>query len=194
MKRYIYGICAIFGGILWVVFKYLINHLPQPFSYDDYNRMFTLPLILMLIGFIGVPSLLLKSLTRVVVISSFVAIIGLSFLLIGNILEFWIVLFQSHPNAYEAFKTGNINTVFIGSYLGWLIFCIGLLLIAITSFIIGIVMIKHKIANYWNVFVLFFGIVGLFSFGYEILLVPFGIGWVIMGYYLILNGREKLLD
>lgn len=190
MKRYIYGTCAILGGTFWIVVKYLINHEPPPFSYDDYNRIFTIPLILMLVGFIGVHTLLLKPLTKVVVISSTVTIMGLSFLLIGNILEFWIVLFQSHPNAYEAFNSGS-TTVWMGSYIGWLIFCIGLLLNSITSLIIGIVLIKRKIANYWNIFLLFFGIVGLFSFGFEILLLPFGIGWMIMGYYLILTSKKE---
>ncbi|WHZ02718.1 hypothetical protein QNH48_28000 [Neobacillus sp. YX16] len=88
MKRYMYGISAILGGIFWVVVKYLINHLPPTLSYDDYNRIFTIPLILMLVGFIGVHTLLLKPLSKVIVISSTVTIIGLSFLLIGNILEF----------------------------------------------------------------------------------------------------------
>jgi hypothetical protein len=190
MKGYFYGISAILGGIFWVVVKYLITHLPPPFSYDDYNRIFTIPLILMLVGFIGVHTLLLKPLSKVVVISSTVTIIGLSFLLIGNILEFWMVLFQSHPNAYEAFNSGS-TTVWMGSYIGWLIFCIGLLLNVISPLIIGIVLIKRKIANYWNIFLLFFGLVGLLSFGFEFLLIPFGLGWMIMGYYLILTSKKE---
>ncbi|WHZ02719.1 hypothetical protein QNH48_28005 [Neobacillus sp. YX16] len=100
-----------------------------------------------------------------------------------------MVLYQSHPNAYEAFNSGS-TTVWMGSYIGWLIFCIGLLLNAITSLIIGIVLIKRKIANYWNIFLLFFGIVGLLSFGFEFLLIPFGLGWMIMGYYLILTSKK----
>lgn len=190
MKGYFYGISAILGGIFWVVVKYLINHLPPPFSYDDYNRISTIPLILMLVGFIGVHTILLKPLSKVVVISSTVTIMGLSFLLIGNILEFWMVLFQSHPIAYEAFNSGS-TTAWMGSYIGWLIFCIGLLLNAISSLIIGMVLIKRKIANYWNIFLLFFGIVGLLSFGFEYLLIPFGLGWMIMGYYLILTSKKE---
>lgn len=63
MNRFVYGICAVLGGILWGVVKYLINHEPPPFSYDDYNRMLTLPLMLMLVGFIGVHIFYLKELT-----------------------------------------------------------------------------------------------------------------------------------
>ncbi|WHZ02733.1 hypothetical protein QNH48_28080 [Neobacillus sp. YX16] len=91
---------------------------------------------------------------------------------------------------YASYRNGNNEFVWIGSIIGWSIFCLALLLNAMTSLIIGIVFIKRKIANYWNVFLLFFGTVGLFSFGYEIFLVPYGIGWVIMGCYLILNSRE----
>ncbi|WHZ02732.1 hypothetical protein QNH48_28075 [Neobacillus sp. YX16] len=66
-----FGINAVFWGILWGVIKYLINREAQPFSYDDYNRMLTLPLILMFVGFIGIHTLILKRLTKVVVIASF---------------------------------------------------------------------------------------------------------------------------
>jgi hypothetical protein len=45
--------------------------------------------------------------------------------------------------------------------------------------------------NYWNFFLLFFGTAGLLSFGYEILLIPFGIGWMIMGYHLIFTSKKE---
>jgi hypothetical protein len=187
--KFIYGICAILGGALWGVVKYLINHEPYPYSYDDYNRMLTVPLLLMLIGFIGVHIILLKKISKAVAVASIVTVIGLALLLIGNIAEFWLVLLQSKPNAYDAFKSGS-SDVWIGSHVGWATFCIGMLTTAITSLIIGIILIKRKIANYWNLFVPVFGIVGLLSFGFEILLVPFGLGWVLMGGYLIVSRKN----
>lgn len=179
-----YGILSICGGVLWVIVKHLINQTPQPFNYDDYNRMFTIPLLFMLISFIGFYTVYMKRLTKIARIAGKIGILGLVLLLLGNVLEFWVVLFQSKPNAYAAFSNGS-SEVFIGSYLGWMIFCIGLLLIAITSLIVGIISIKNKIAKYWNLFIPFFGIVGLLSFGYDLFLIPFGIGWVTMGYYLL---------
>lgn len=72
-----------------------------------------------------------------------------------------------------------------------MIFCLGLLFHAIASFVFGVILIKRNLAKYWNLFIPFFGVIGLFSFGFEILLIPYGVSWIIIGYPLIFEHMEN---
>jgi hypothetical protein len=188
-----YGICAVLAGILWAVFKYWINHTPSPFSYDDYNRFLTLPILLMLICSFGIYRLLLKPLGGIVRVSGILLVVSFTFLLLGNMVEFWVVLLQSKENAYAAYQSGS-SEVWIGSHLGWGTFLLGSLLYIITSIMLGIALLVRKKAKYWNILILTFGIIGTLSFGPEIFLIPYAIGWMLIGGYLIQIGRLPVLN
>lgn len=185
MKRYtFYGVCAILAGVLWAVFKYLVNHTPGPFSYDDYNRFLTIPLILMFICSIGIHKLLLKQLGGLAKLSGVFLVFSFSLLLLGNVVEFWVVLLQSKKNAYEAYQSRSTE-VWVGSDLGWIIFIVGSGFYIITSFLLGLALLLKKRAKYWNLLILIFGLIGTLSFGPEIFLIPYAVGWLLIGGFLI---------
>jgi hypothetical protein len=180
------------AGLLWAVFKYLVNHTPSPFSYDDYNRFLTFPLVLMLICSFGIYQLLFKQRGGIIRVSGILLVISFTLLLLGNMIEFWVVLLQNKPNAYSAFRSGS-NEVWIGSHLGWTTFIIGSGLYVITSFLLGVVLLVKKKAKYWNLLILLFGFIGTLSFGPEIFLIPYAIGWLLIGGYLINKGRIPIM-
>lgn len=194
MENAVYGILAMLGGLSWVVCKYLINHGPQPFSYDDYNRMLTLPLLLMLAVFTALQRQILVRWGRLGKWAGYIGFAGFILLAVGNILEFWIGLLQSAPNAYAAYKTGNTQ-MFFGSYWGWGLFCIGFLLFAMASLLAGLAAFRSKLKIAFCLLIAVFGTAGLLSFFIEPLLIPFGAGWfVIGGLCMISNNRNNILN
>jgi hypothetical protein len=188
-KRFVfYGVCAILAGLLWAVMKYLVNHTPSPFSYDDYNRFLTLPLVLMLVCSFGIYQLLLKPLRGLIRVSGILLTVSFTLLLLGNMIEFWLVLFQNQENAYAAWQSGS-SEIWLGSHIGWGTFSIGSLLYTVTSFMLGIVLLVKRKAKYWNLLILLFGLIGTLSFGPEIFLIPYAIGWFILGGYFFRRSR-----
>jgi hypothetical protein len=188
-----YGVCAILAGFLWAVFKYLVNHTPSPFSYDDYNRFLTLPLVLMLICSFGIYHLLLKPLRGMIRVSGILLVSSFTLLLLGNMIEFWFVLFQDQENAYAAWQSGS-NEIWVGSHIGWATFIIGSLLYTITSCLLGIVLLVKTMARYWNLLISLFGLIGTLSFGPEVFLIPYAIGWLFIGGYFFRRSRVAVME
>lgn len=174
------GIYAIIGGVLCVVIKYLINHQPPPFSYDDYNRMLLLPLLMLSIGYTGLRPIL-RSLPGKLPKAAYAAgMAGFVLLAAGNVLEFWFVLLQSAPNAYAAYRTGS-DQVWWGSYWGWDLFLAGLLSLLIAAILTAIVAYRDKQKKMWLLVFAGFGIVEVLLFGLEGLIAPFGTAWTMIG-------------
>ena len=87
--RSLSAITCILGGITWVLLgPAAVLERNNILSYDSYNRLLTLPLLLFLVGFIAAePRLRPRTMWGTV---GFVLVaLGLFLLLVGNALEYW---------------------------------------------------------------------------------------------------------
>lgn len=123
------GPLLVVGGVLWAIARFLISFDPPPLNYDDYNRLFTLPLLLVLAGWMGFQMPRLRRARWTTIVAVTVVTLGLVLMLVGNAVEFWGVLFQDRPNAFAAVETGE--EAWAGSDIGWMIFGLGHFIAAI---------------------------------------------------------------
>jgi hypothetical protein len=116
---------AILGGIAWLVLVPASElQRRELLSYDGYNRMLAVPLLLFLVALLLVPRAL--AVRRPVPRAGFrTAAAGTGLLLAGNLLEFYGVLLQDAPNAYAAAQTGATGH-WLGSDIGWIVFSLGM--------------------------------------------------------------------
>ena len=98
-------------------------------SYDGYNRLLALPLILFAVTFWRAPQVLPAE-AKSAQLGFRIAAVGAGVLFVGNVVEFYGVLLQSEPNAYAAHLGGNANH-WVGSDIGWMIFALGMLTLLI---------------------------------------------------------------
>ena len=117
------GLLLVVGGVLWAIARFLISFDPPPLTYDDYNRLFTLPLLLVLAGWMGLQMPRLRRARWTFIVAVTVVTLGLVLMFVGNAVEFWGVLFQDKPNAFAAVETGD--EAWAGSDIGWMIFGLG---------------------------------------------------------------------
>ncbi len=129
------GPALMLGGGLWVVARFLVAVDPLPLGYDAHNRLFTLPLLLLLAGWAGLLVRLLPRLGSLARGGWIVALVGLAAMLTGNAIEFWGVLLQDKPNARAA---ASGEEAWAGSEVGWIVFGLGHLLVVIGMVLVGI--------------------------------------------------------
>jgi hypothetical protein len=155
------SIALFIGGLFWVVGRYLVINVPSPFTYDDYNRMFVIPLLLLVVGFLGVYELWSFYLSRFGRLLFLIGIVGLALSLCGTIIEFWAVLLQAKRNAYDAYLNGG--EVWIGSHIGWGLFLTGMLLLVISFIGVGIYSWRCRISILFRICMPFAGIFAALS-------------------------------
>ena len=85
------GLAAILGGVVWIAVRVLILLQPPPFSYDAYNRMFAAPLLLLLVGLLGLSVRRAGGRGRLARTGIVAALAGCALLIAGNVAEFWLV-------------------------------------------------------------------------------------------------------
>ena len=171
-------------------------------SYDSYNRLLTLPLLLFLVGFIAAERLL-RPRTRLGTVGFGGVALGLVLLLAGNALEFWGVLLQSKPNAQLAHEMGA-GEHWIGSDIGWMIFGLGMLTVIVGGSVLALSLRRTRMFPKWAM--LFVGLLGVGVLAGNLVVgapsfisIPvlglYGAGWIAFGRLLQQRagrGREPL--
>ncbi len=191
------------GGIAWALLgPAAVLERNDTLSYDTYNRLLTLPLLLFLVGFSAAERLLRPPTTTGT--AGFVAVaLGLLLLLVGNVIEFWGVLLQAKPNAQTAHETGAAEH-WIGSDIGWMMFGLGMLTVIVGGAVLALSHWRTPTFPTWVT--LFLGLLGvgvlagnLFAGAPFFLSIPvlglYGAGWIALGRLLrerAALGREPL--
>lgn len=178
----------VLGGMLWIAVRFLVAFDPPPLTYDDYNRLFTLPLLLVLVGWLGIlPHL--GSTTGLVRGGWAVALAGMSIMLIGNMVEFWSVLFQDKLNAQAAVGSGE--EAWVGSDIGWMTFGLGHLLVVVGMAIVGVVVMQTRLLGRWSALPVIIAVLGLLwpilsftPFGDFAVMAATGAAWALLGLHL----------
>ncbi len=185
------GLAAILGGVLWIAVRVLVLLQPPPFSYDAYNRIFVAPLLLLLVGLLGLSVRSAGGRGRLARTGTIAALVGCALLIAGNVAEFWLVLVQSKPNANAAYQSGA-EEVWIGSEIGWMLFLLGFLILSIGLVLFGVAAVRANEPPRWRALPLMIGVAGLIAFLFgpflvavaDLLLTLIGVGWILLGYLL----------
>lgn len=157
-------------------------------SYDAYNRLLTLPLLLFLVGVLTTGERLRLRTTPGTV--RFVGVVlGLVLLLVGNVIEFWGVLLQPKLNAQTAHEAG-VGEHWLGSDIGWMLFGVGMLTLIVDGVVLALSL--RRSAMFPTRVTLFLGLLGvgvlagnLFGRAPFFLSIPvlrlYGAGWIALG-------------
>lgn len=186
------GTPAVVGGVLWMALRpFISNTWGRPmmgFTYEDYNRMMVLPLILLLAGAWGLGIRYWYSIGKLGRIGGVLVVLGLLGALVGVVVEFW----------WAGGLSGNRN----GAMWGWLIYLLGLAAVTIGLVLFGVAALLQKVLPSWSrpiplimagLFVLWVlsSIMGLEDWGNTGKALV-GLGWVLLGMALISNKASKL--
>jgi hypothetical protein len=124
----------------------LVTTVPPPLNYDSYNRLFTLaPLLVLFFWAWARPHVAQGG--RGGKAGWWIVLIGLIVQLTGNVIEFWGVLLQDRPAARTAYEEGV--QPWIGSEIGFMVFILGALLIAVGSILVGRAIRRSRAGRSW---------------------------------------------
>lgn len=177
---------ALVAGIAWLLLIPAAElERRDMLSYDGYNRLLALPLILFAVTLWRAPHLLPGE-AKSAQLGFRIAAVGAAVLFVGNVNEFCGVMLQSEPNAYAAHQAGDASH-WIGSDIGWLIFGVGMLTLLIGGVIAAVGLRGWGTGRRW--LVLFTATLGigvlagnLFGLARAIVSVPalaaYGVGWM----------------
>ncbi|HEV2124361.1 MAG TPA: hypothetical protein VGW38_16525 [Chloroflexota bacterium] len=179
--RSVGAVACILGGMAWVLLgPAAVLERNNLLSYDSYNRLVTLPLLLFLFGFIAA-HWLLRPQTMLGTLGFGVVVLGLFLLVTGNVLEFWGVLLQSQPNAQVAYETGA-SEHWIGSDIGWMVFGFGMLAVLVGGVILALSVRRTRVFPTWVP--LFLGLLGIGVIAGNLVVgTPFFISIPVLGLY-----------
>ena len=181
------GPALMLGGILWVAARFLVTFDPPPLTYDGYNRLFTLPLLFILVGWAAAFAVLRRRADRSAQRGWAVALVGLAVMLVGNVVEFWGVMLQDRPNAYAAMERGE--AAWAGSAIGWMVFGLGHLLVVVGMALVGIAALRGDGLPRWRGLPLTIAALGLLwpvlsftAVGDFAVMAATGGAWALLGY------------
>jgi hypothetical protein len=142
------GTAALLGGAAWLLLAPAAElHRRDLLTYDAYNRLIAVPLLLFTVALVLAPRVLAaRGLARA---GLTVAAVGAGLLLAGNVVEFCGVLLQDRPNAYAAY--GSDLEPWIGSDVGWLVFLFGALVLLIGGILAAVGMTRAGMQPRWLV-------------------------------------------
>jgi hypothetical protein len=142
------GTAALLGGAAWLLLAPAAELKRRDLlSYDAYNRLVAVPLLLFTVALMLAPrALAARGLARA---GLAVAAAGAGLLLAGNVIEFYGGLLQDRPNAYAAY--GSDQEPWIGSDVGWLIFLLGALVLLIGGILAAVGMARTRLRPAWLV-------------------------------------------
>lgn len=131
-----FSVLAAITGALWTIGVTLVATQagtdPVGAEYDATNRTLTLPLLLL----VGYAALLRTSTPGASRKGPTVLIVGSVLLLVGNILEFWMVLLSDLHTEKTAARLGE-SEAFWGSFAGWMVFVLGMLVTVVAAVMLG---------------------------------------------------------
>ncbi|MGH7176887.1 MAG: hypothetical protein ACREJC_05870 [Tepidisphaeraceae bacterium] len=140
------GLAAVLGGVLLMVLGALA-HMAEAtkvlgLSEAAYGRMNIASLLLLAASLAGLYARQAGRLGRLGVAGFVPAFIGLSLMVLGNVIESWIsdLIFADVP--LGEFKPG--------AHVGWVIFLIGLCVLAVGFVLVGIATIQAKVLPRWS--------------------------------------------
>ncbi len=181
------GASAIGGGVLWVVLRPLIsNTWGRPilgFTYEDYNRLMAVPLILLLFGAWGLTIRYWYDIGNLGRLGAVLVMLGLVGALAGVVIEFW----------WAGGLRGNRE----GAMWGWLAYLLGLAAVTIGLALFGISALLKKALPGWSrpipllmasLLILWLPsfILGLEDWG-NVGKALVGVGWLLLGVALLSN-------
>lgn len=138
----IFSLAGIVGGIFWFALHTFFTPdwgPPGTAAYERYelfNRLWTPGLLLMLLGFVGFYRSFRPRFTVSQRGGAIAMLIGLTMMVMGNWAEFWLFSEQSY-------------TTGVGRNLSWTTFAIGLLILFIGAFVVGISSIRTTLLPRW---------------------------------------------
>lgn len=125
------GLAAILAGVFWAFTLPLIATQatldPTGLRYDDFNRWRTLSLLLVVATLVLLRALTGTRLPRAGRLGWTVALAGASLMVLGNLVEFWLI-FLTDDFVTPIAEDRNVDE-WVGSTIGWLIFLAGLALL-----------------------------------------------------------------
>ncbi len=186
------GGAAALGGLAWILLAPAAELVRRDLlTYDGYNRLLAVPLLLFAIALSLAPRAL-PARGRLARIGFSVAATGAGLLFIGNVVEFYGVLLQDGLNAYAASQAGA-NQHWIGSDVGWMTFMLGMLVLPAGGIVAARALHRDGTARVW--LVVFAATLGLgvlagnlFGLAPAFLSVPvlafYAGGWIAFGRFL----------
>jgi hypothetical protein len=134
------GIAAIAGGLAWAVALPLVATAastdPVGWLYDDWNRLLTLPIVLLLVALVALQRVGAGRLSKWGRRGAWIAVAGAALLLVGNVVEFWLVLL-SDAEVYAIAEPRGLDE-WAGSTVGWLAFLLGSLVLLAGGVLLGV--------------------------------------------------------
>jgi hypothetical protein len=134
------GIAAIASGVLWAVALPLVATAasadPVGWRYDDFNRLLTAPLLLLVVALAGLRAAQIGRLAKWGSRGAWLALAAAVLLVVGNVVEFWLVL-ASDAEVFAIAEPRGLDQ-WVGSTVGWLTFLLGALLLLAGGVLFGV--------------------------------------------------------
>jgi hypothetical protein len=150
------GLAAIGSGIAWAVVLPLVATAasadPVGWRYDDWNRLLTLPLLLLLVSLVGIHRVAAERISAWGRRGGALALVGVGLMLVGNIVEFWLVLLTD-ADVFAIADPRGLDE-WAGSTVGWLVFLLGSLLLLAGGVLLGVGTSRAGVFPSWAGFAL----------------------------------------
>ncbi len=179
------------GSAYWLVLQTVLN--PNAWgtpgssayaSYETWNRLWPLGLLLMGLGFSGLYILVRELANRLVRIGAWLTFIGFALMIVGNAAEFWLFSDQ----AYGEMNGRNLS-YFFGFFIGMLLMLVGNVLIGIGAWRAHVLPIWLCILLIAHLPLAFVAMINQVLIGPTPLVVAVVCGWV-----LLMLGRDASFD
>lgn len=109
---------------------------PVDWRYDDFNRVLTLPLVLLVVALAGLRAAQVERLSRWARRGAVLALGGSVAMLLGSVVEFWLVLL-SDAEVFAIADPRGLES-WAGSTVGWLAFLAGSLVLLFGGVLLGV--------------------------------------------------------
>jgi hypothetical protein len=109
---------------------------PVGWRYDDFNRVLTAPLVLLVVALAGLRAVQAERLSRWGRRGASLALGGAVAMLVGNVVEFWLVL-ASEAEVFAIADPRGLES-WVGSTVGWLAFLAGSLVLLFGGVLLGV--------------------------------------------------------
>ncbi len=198
------GLTCMLGGAAWMVAVPLIataaSTEPVGTGYDAYNRLLTLPLLLLLAGWATVYGAQAGRLGKLGRRSAVAVLVGWALMLTGNVTEFWGAVLQSKPNSATAERLGV--EAWVGSNVGFALFAVGTLIVLVSTPLFGVATKRAGVLPRWSAyFIATSGLLAITAAGLwavsvgaaAVVAALFGLGWVGLGYALRADKEHQRL-